>query len=498
MNQFQTICDKFLSKIIQHASDEPSFDLTINEYKILLNNKIDSLIITGFIEGLKNKNIDIDKLLILLLETIRSDEHLLLISLCIRYGANVNLYINSNGTMIHILVYIYLMYKDPNEIAIKNTIVLLFKFSGSDSKLGYILNSNIDINKYLKNIGIDHILDIDNNTLSNNLDKKLINKIATLLDRSDLLVENDYNLTEIIRDHSSNVFRHSFQNLDLSKIIELCIKYYNLDIFIICLNLGIKLKYHQVNLIALHIKNNIKLIKDIFKNMLIEYIYHNGKIDKYQFKILERDYSVNDFNDFDDNKILDYIINPLLDENNERPVNVLTYLKKYYIESGGTFGLDPRLNQTPDKDYLDISEYTFDEVFFTPDMFEYLLTTKIMPYNFEAEIKTLSDDYLRSLTNQRSLVKRLGYNVNKLKHENCIDDNYFHKMERAFSTLIKINTDNNIDSSSVLEMERTLNDIGVSTYLMNLLNVEHYKRTFAISCYEKLDKELDTLIGKYK
>ena len=488
-------------KLNLYATDS-SVDLTDNEYKILLSGKIDSEIITIIYELLICKKIDPNRLFLILIAIIKTEEHLPCLSLCLRYGADPNMYVKYKDTDIHVLVYVHINYGDKVD-QLKNTILLLLLLSGSDPSLGYSSKSKVSVIKHLSDNKITNFLHIAG-SIQGSVDQKLLLKLAVLLDNPQLLSNNSsVNLTEIIRDYSNDIFRAVIQNLDHSKIIDLCIKYHNLEAFKICLNVGVNVKYHQINIICLQAKLGNKFVKSINKKMIIEYINHGGKIDLYQSKILIPTEIMNNYQ-FDNNLIMEYLNNPLLLKSGIPEMKVPNiFLKKSYIEAGKKYGPDARLSTSPiDKtiiDYIDLCYYK-DSLVFTPDMFEKLLNDKIVPYSLSpAEKEFLNDDFINSLSIQRGLLKRLGFNINKNSYPTNlpVDDLKFSRLELAFSAFINYNTNKEYSDLSVMDMEKLLVDIGINSALLNLLNAEHYKRTFAISCYEKLNEQTELILKRY-
>src|SRR5437762_5691374 len=126
MNQFRTVYDKLESKVSDNTED-----LSVNEYNIILSNKLDSVTLIKFLTGFRNKNLDPTQILTLSIPLCTTGEHLLIIAWCIRYGANIttgNLFKESEGD--HILMYIYKL-GAILEITIKNTLILMLRLSGS-------------------------------------------------------------------------------------------------------------------------------------------------------------------------------------------------------------------------------------------------------------------------------------------------------------------------------------------------------------------------------
>jgi hypothetical protein len=472
MNHFQTVYQKFDAKISDSAED-----LTNNEYKILLGNKIDSSLIIKFIVGLQKKLIDPNIILVSILNIINTDEHLLLLGLILRNGADPNLYLDDKHENLHILIYIFLIYAQTN-IPIRNTIMLLLKLSGSDLNLSFCKGGNISIIQRIP--AINDILGYSQDDLLNMVDSKLLSKLTSILDRPDLITNQvlQFNQTEIIRDHSINTFRNNINQIDTSNLIELTLKYYNLDAFTIALNLGIYPSYHQINIILLQIKMvDSKIIREILQNFFKEYISHNGKIDSYQNKLIN--YTLDKVNPSQTEKY----INDVLLLGNDELKDPLVHIKKYEIALGKRFGTDARFKE-PENDSIDLIQFNFDIL--APNQIQGILDTK----RWKSELDDVS---YNKLYVQRSLLKRLGYTIN---NDKIVNSSYistdFESMEKALLKIINLNFNKNIDLS-ILQMEQILQYININTNLFNLLSADHYKRTFYISCYEKLDTFPDLL-----
>lgn len=494
-NGFKNVYDKFESFIINNTDE-----LSINEYKSLLSthnnikSRINNSIIIQLITALEKKIIDPNKLLDLIIDNINSDEHLLILSLLLRNGADVNKYIPLNDVNVHLLSYVTIIYQ--NNLSMKNTILLLLLLSGANPKLEVFKNFGLTIIDWLKQNKIDSILLHDKDFLLNNIDTKLNNKIVTLLNIHHLIKNIDnVNITEVIRDHSHQIFEHLILNLTQlninGKLIHLCIKYYNEKAFNICLNYGIQLRYYQINSLILQMKfGTSKLIKQIIYNMLNTYINHGGHIDKYQLDLLNQDHAIH--KNINENYILDNLRTSGYNESD------ILYIKKSYIEHGSTYEKDARLER-PKKgnDFIDLSN--INGINIPPDMFEDIIFNKKINSNPSI---VLSHVFLDKLYIQRIFLKRLGYSVNKSKskvNESYINEDKFNRLEKAFTILIKLNLDIDINKLSLINMEEILASIeGENISLLNMLTIEHYKRTFAITCHEQAIINLNKVLSYFK
>lgn len=501
---FKNVYEKLESRILGESSD-----LTINEYKTLLGvniiakGRINNGIIIALIKGFDNKSLDVNKLLDILMENISTEEQLLVLALLLRNGANVNKMIPLDDKEVHILAYTHIKYQQ--NIAMRNTILLLLLFSGADVNAEIVKDSNMSVLNWSQQQGIDTILSLDKSMLLDNCDDKLSAKIGTLLNKPELIKNfGIINLIEVIRDHSHQVFSRMIPNLSElnknGKIIDLCIKYYNECSLRSCLNNGVVLRYYQITLLTLQSKfGESKIIKETIENMLNDYINHGGYLDQYQSIIIGKNIKLVK------NVTEQYILDNLLNSGYDIKKPYVLSVKKSYVEHGASYGIDPRL-QHPKKgsDFLDLSEPlgpkglpnplgTLDppsKLVATPNTFEQIIDNKKIhgTVNGTESIQP-SSEYLSALFIQRSLTKRLGYTVNKSKSkltESYLNDEKFHRMEKAFGTLVKLNTNKTINNISMIEMETIIKDIeGGSIPLLNMLTADHYRRTFAITCYER-------------
>ena len=470
------IKDKFISN--------PS-SLSLNEYKFLLGGKIDNLLLYQIRHLLECKKINSTELMTVIFPIAKHDEHLLIIALCLRNGADANLYINVNESGLHILAYLYLLYNKPEDELIKNTIILLLLLSGSDPKSKYNLGINLSVIDYLNKIKVKHILGTN---IKKDLDNKLLIKLAILLDKDELINNDNLPIVEIIRDNSINIFKKFYNDKNKNKdneikFIQYCIKFVNLKIFIILLNLGIYPSYNEINIIILHILTSNHMIREAFNNFLIEYIKRNGRLDSFQTKVIEINQKTIDINEF-----LNVIGNTFNEDNYK--VKKVDFIKKKYIGKNKNFGIDARLESVrvyEESNCLDTFQYN--DVLLTSDTYENILATGKCPY----KDNQLPTEILDQIAIRRGLLKRLGYKISKIENAVTIDDHY-NKLELAFIELIKLNCNKDVTTLPLNVVQRILTSMGVSVDLMNLLSVEHYKRTFYITCYEKLKNNFEETI----
>lgn len=479
--------------------------ISFNEYKTLLSDKIDTILLYEINCLINSSKLNADDFIKILLPIVKNDEHLLLIALCLRNGADPNLYIDTgreDNSVIHILVYIYLLYNKPEDELLKNTIVMMFLLSKSDPKLSYNETAKLSVVEYLNMIKFKHILSIN---IKTNINNKLLIKLATLLDNPDLLssentedIVTNLSLIEIIRDHSINIFRERINELlpqlNSDKSIEYSIKFINIKIFIILLNLGIYPSYNEVNIIILYIITQSESIKNIFREFLKEYIKRNGKVDSFQMNILQNHFkspiTISPVNDIENVNLLG---NRLLLP--DYKVDYKDYIKKKYIDNKKNFGIDQRFSFIGSCNNC-IDTFNYNDVLLTSDTYESILTTKKCPYKAEE----LSDEIVDKIAIRRGLLKRLGYKINKRNVEqgSTITDTYYSKQEKAFIELIKLNCDKDPSIFPLGKIQKILTSLGINIDLLNLLSFEHYRRTFYISCYQKLTENFEAFIDQFK
>jgi len=479
--------------------------ISSNEYKVLLSGKMDPLFLYELNTLLNSNKLNPDHLLKEILSIAKNDDHLLLIAYCLRNNADPNRYISTNmegQKDIHILVYIYMLYNKNsnkenqstiNEELFKNTIIIMFLLSGSNHNLSYEKSKySLTVVQYLNKMNIKNIL--TNISCSNKwytiLDTKLLIKLTILLDKPELL--SDLNnrielpLIEIIRDHSINMFKKYINELLIQlkndKSIEYCIKFANLKVFTILINFGIYPRYNEINIIILYIINQQGLIKETFIEFIREYTKRNGKLDVLQSNLLS--IKIDDIRNIHDISIIG---NELLSE--DYKINYKDYIKKKYIGNKKHFGTDERFFIIGSCNKC-IDVFNYKDILLTSDTFENILIDKKCPYNYEE----LSGDIVDKLSTRRSLLKRLGYKINKSNNNNLSSDDYYLKQEKALIQIIKMNCDKDITILPLGTIQKILISLGINIDLLNLLTFEHYRRTFYISTYEKLINDFDATI----
>ena len=494
--------------IKQKLLQDPN-SISTNEYKLLLSGKIDPSLLYELNYLLKSNKLNVDLLLKETLGLVKNDDHLLIIAYCLRNGADPNKYIFSNDGKqdIHILAYIYLLYNKSltsEDELLKNTILIMFLMSGADYNLNYSKSdSKMNVLKYLEKINIKNIILSNNKEWSSILDIKLLIKLSVLLDKPTLLnnvdIINELPLIEIIRDNSLNIFRKYIDNLlpqlNMDKSIEYSIKFINVKIFTILLNFGIYPKYNEINIIILHIINHTNLIREVFTNFIVEYLKRNGKLDSYQSNLLYNNIKKDDIIDLLDKKSIKNSLNVLgngllldgykIDDND--------YIKKKYIGKFKSFGTDQRFPLIHFSNKC-IDVIKFGDSIITSDMFEDILNNKKCPYNNTE----FSEDIINKIFIRRGLLKRLGYKINKTtQSDNLSNDEFYLKQENAVIEIIKLNCKKDITILPLVFIHKILISLGINIDLLNLLTIEHYKRTFYITIYEMFTINFETTINLF-
>jgi hypothetical protein len=336
--------------------------LNSDELKILLSESITPEITIYLLAGLltntkdSQSKIDPNTLLINSILHAKDETSLIPIGFALRYKANPNLYVNvENIGMIHILAYTYINLNqcDPRVL---NSIICMLVASGSkdlNNVFSYESNNNnspkndnnnkIDNNKN-DNLKNDNLKNDNNNKIKNRqsviswlslnnyinildsiredfsqIDPYFFSKIATILDRSDLLDKaleyqtindatindatiNDATInedkkiisfTDIIKFHSNSILS-KYLNTNIfksQKNLLKAVKFLNLTAFEIFINNELTSDYHLINSLILNMKkyydtnDGLSLIQT--KEMLEISLQNGGFIDSYQIKILE-------------------------------------------------------------------------------------------------------------------------------------------------------------------------------------------------------------------
>lgn len=441
--------------------------LTLEELKTILVNRIDPITLYKIYTQLDKKIIPATDFVKLLLFLLKRDDHFLLFAYALRSGLDPNVYLKINDTTeIHILIYIYFIYNKKEDESYKNTLIIMLLMSGADPLKSYDTKSNINCIKYLESQRINHILGM---VPSKNTSSEVIKKCCILLDNDVLLnsLTNDDILkymVDIIRNRSSKIFdqfvKYEVMN---NRMIEYSIKYINIHVFKKLLDNGIYPSYNQINIILLYYTGG-GFIKDIFNDFIKELLYHKGSLDNYQKKYYSNVLKL------DDKLLLEVIKNCIL---------------KKYIKSGKKFGPDERVVIGSTKNKLDVWES--EGTILTSDMCEDIMKYRKNPYTSTP----LNDKEVEAVNTRRGLLKRLGY---KVSSESKDDSESIRVLqEKAFIELIKINCNKDITNITIEKIQRISQSFELNLPVMNSLQLDHYRRTFYISCYEKLRENMELL-----
>ena len=550
-----------INEKISNILNNETVDITNNDIIEILNVFKDTFSSENYLKLilLLNKSyIDPNDLLnMICIESVNfenKDNAIIVIGLCLKYGANPNLYINNKY---HIISYI-------NEMKMSNIIILILIISGTNLNMTNLnMKSNKDNDNLVKDID-NELLKIIHNVenldewIDKNIDQKIISKIATILDKPSLIKEgSELSSSEIIRDHSSKlIHKIKIDSFDL------CIKYLNLTSFKHLIKMDLYPSYNVVNDIILlmcrYHETNDMLSYLQLKEMLSYYLLYGGKLDPYQYNMLFTgkivnsivssynasfnvsdkkgvDIDITDTNeDKNDNlKILAFILNidPNLDnmeiihkiKENDKLTIKKAAIKYYYFRTA--YGihtlndyktkLNYRIIQNI-KPLLDKLENNFNEIdiiyinddnnlfwVFPNDMIEELLYKKKNVYmnNYTNElIKTnISDDELKNINNQRSMLKRLGLpvvlSIKDLDENepNIVDFTYTQKIRNIFYNIAHLYnvTAEKIESLNIDQISSMLDAIKSSYYNINLLDINHAHMTFYHIMYKKIKENPD-------
>ena len=469
-----------------------------------------------------------------------NDNAIILIGLCLKYGADPNLLINKKQ---HIISYIH-------EMKMSNIIILILILSGSNLNLGIKDNGLINLIKDQKNV---------KEWMHSNMDTKIISKISIILDNPSL-IKKDYILSpsEIIRDHSTKLI-HTIEN----DCFDLCVKYLNLAAFKHLIKINLYPSYNVVNDIILlmckyHEYGDILSYLQL-KEMLSYYLLYGGKLDPYQYNMLftgdiaksivnaynasfnsnsdEKGINI-DINDEKENenerlKILAFIlnINPNLD--NMEIIHKIKETDRFSIKKAAIiyyyFRIAYGINKLNDykiklnyrliqniKPLIDRLEDNYSEVdmiymnddnnvfwIFPHDMIEELLDKKrniyMDDYTNEIVKTNIEIEKLRNINNQRSMLKRLGLsvslNIKELDENdpNIVDFTYTQNIRNVFYNIALLYnvTAEKIECLNIDQISKILNAIESTYYNINLLDINHAHITFYHIIYKKIKENPD-------
>jgi hypothetical protein len=288
--------------------------MTAVEIHKMLQNPFSPELVCEITEKLGNKSLNPDDLFANVIYMMESKEYLIILALCLRFGANPDMYvIDPDAGDIHIMAYIYItLFRNPSapenskvDIGVLNTLVLMMisentkivapifnpktKSKSSESSftnpMNNIFDSGTSVKQWLSDQGYDPIfLSIDTrmeNNQGNNsddlllhddsvkfhgmiVDKTTAKEIYVMLDKDDCLEPEDFfneSLLELaIRSFSDSVVSKAKINTDFisndidNKSMVNSVKYINYKSFIKFLELGCLPSYILINKMLLNLR----------------------------------------------------------------------------------------------------------------------------------------------------------------------------------------------------------------------------------------------------
>lgn len=279
-------------------------------------------------KALQEKAIDPDFTILQIVPRLNNKDYLIPFALCLRYGANPNLYVNdSKMGNIHILGYIYTLYPiEFRKTVIFNTIIMILIASSSDPNMKFFgaplasgqsttvssqSTGGRTVIQWLNDNRYVNILDsIQNVTaLKNNTDDKSLVELSLILNNINLKPANyqynSKNYTLAIRSFCDNNIINSIPLDDTMVMLDYkmlydCLNYVNVDVFNYLLNTpkstdksvsdAIVPSYVFINEILIRMKetfnNDILLIFNELKNFIIAAVNIGIQFDQEQYIII--------------------------------------------------------------------------------------------------------------------------------------------------------------------------------------------------------------------
>ena len=295
-----------IQRIIYGERNNPFTPLEINKlFSEPITSEFNIIIYTAF----QRKILDPDISILQIISLAKRGEHIILIALCLRFGADPNMYVNAPklGTM-HILGYIYNTLRSIGSTEVLNTIILMFLVEGSkislpifDSLSGKVILDSVNTNNkrsqatvsdWLIDQGYNNILQIGDVTeLYKLVGVEPLTLLSILLDKPNLM-NRDYSSEDVtlaIRTFSNisltNMVK-TLPKLNYSNMLDLAVDYYNsysYEKFIVfCLP-----SYTLINKIITMMKSskNRLVIQELEKMLLIS-ISNGVELDSNQVNII--------------------------------------------------------------------------------------------------------------------------------------------------------------------------------------------------------------------
>jgi hypothetical protein len=497
-----------LKQTIDFIRKQPSVELTV--YLIV---------------RLESKQINPDILLNAVIDIFSDNIDLFYLSLAIRFGANVNKFVETNRGKFHPLAALGLNSKNKKinqDFIAQGIAILIVSGSKIDSKASFLPEDSRTVINFYKdnNLDTEDLVFVSEDLKLEKMDPEIAQNIAILLNREDLITLDRNNL---IIDKDNNILViESFSNklykyIDFINNISFAIEIYNSGYIEHMVKNGVPVTYLQVNEILLKLKQDKKKGNNILTQIGLHEIgiivKYGARIDKYQDIMLLS--IVGD----KINKIRELYKEPrwikecrntgppsvelkriaiglkIEDTNDiENKAEICKLIKEYSTKANNpTFGKDQvscansgSLDSNP-KEYpaLGIVKYSSKgKTYCLPaELYDTILSTEINPFNNEPipenildKIKDNRDELLRLNINHIS-VPKFSETLAKLKQPDKIvlDKealNDFRELARLYK--INVNTINNLDPE---KSEALLNFLGINANLQDLNSKDHATMT---------------------
>jgi len=228
------------------------------------------------------------------------------IALCIRYGADVNTYIDDTSISkyyIHILAYYHKKINNINvDVPLISILDLLLVASGSNplfpvikrQEEGLGKSSNQIVRDYLNKNGFINSLSNLNTFDLSNVDDRLLTEISILLDRPDLSLNlQDNDSYRCIRYYATNVFKKFISLQNIESLAYECVRRANDECLYILLGIIGDLTtvyipdYLFFNFIIQNLEKSISEVKDNYIRIVRGVVQVGYKPDIYQIKLLK-------------------------------------------------------------------------------------------------------------------------------------------------------------------------------------------------------------------
>ena len=319
VNTSKTIGNE-IQKMIYGQRDREKDKLSAVDIHTIFQDKFTNEFNLIIYKGLQQKVLDPDITILQAITKSKNKDYLITIALCLRFGADANMYVNApNLGIIHILGYVYITLSgndnitNSSDLMIINTIVLMLLISGArpsmpmfDKNAGQISNtdklipSTLSVKEWLDDRGYITILDKLNigeySQLQEYVDKESLVLLSILLDNP-ALAARKYQSSDIffaIKSFSEIVIDMiPVSNLKLGldyKTLESAITYVNNNAFNKFLDKGQFPSYIMINKILIAMQkskadNNIIAFQE-YEKMLIESVKYGIELDQDQYAMI--------------------------------------------------------------------------------------------------------------------------------------------------------------------------------------------------------------------